>query len=182
MRYLIACLILLWVMGACIETPKEGLQPAITPYFDLKAYMSAEMERLGERENVRKVAVVNGKREEQTTATFKPDTELAIFADADINRTAWLDKYRSDSLRSNDGQLQQLIYTALDSQLITKRLAIDFNSRAEVSQIRIDQSDLSRVADNRKVLIYEPQRGYQIRSRQDVLLVGENELKLEVLF
>lgn len=161
-------------------TPASTPATSLTPFFDLSGYFTAEIKRLARLGPVTKSTTINGRTEVQTVSGLDYATELAPFLSADINRPAWLDQYRTDSLH-RDGQLQKLTYTALDDDLFTRRVVISFDGDA-VDSIHIIKLSELMIADTRRELRYVPATGYSIRGAQKVLLASDNSIAIDVTF
>jgi len=170
------------VFYSCSDTPTIVAQPgAKLLYFDLKGYFDQEVKRLADFTRVKKIATVDGQREEQTLEAHDFALDLKIFTDADINRASWSDKYVVDSVFNNQRQLVRLDYTANDMDLRTQKISIEFEE-GNVSKIFIENSSSSAVADTKQLLTYRPSSGYAIESRQKVALSGDHVFLVEVQF
>ena len=86
-------IILLFGLSACVNTSSPESTIIEKPFFDLKDYFAKEIDRLKEKKKVTKKAFYNDKEESKVIENPKFENELIIFSNADINRTAWLDKY-----------------------------------------------------------------------------------------
>jgi len=161
------------------QTPKDT---AFDPnYFDLKGYFEEEIDRLQRADApVRKRVVVNAQSEEKTLDTLDFEQELEVFVESDINEPDWLDKYQVDSTFQNN-RLTRLTYQALDEQLRTRRLEINFADE-QVERIDVLNSGTSRVAGSEQQLTYLPDSGYTITSRQYTILSKDDSLRIEVRF
>lgn len=179
--YFIASFLLLTTFNACVETPAEGKPVEEKPFFDVKGYFTQEIERLSSKKNLTKKASYNGKEETKTIENIDFAKELLIFANTDINRTAWLEKYSADSTFNKKEELVLTEYKALDEGLKTKSIRVEY-SESIVSQIEITTSGNSAVSDTENVLKYSPTAGYSIKSRQDVKFVSQNDIDIRVDF
>ena len=104
------------VFQSCQSTTSKPVGGLEKPYFDLKSYFENEKTRLAAISNFKKTTVVDGKEETKQLETINFDNELRIFAEADINRPAWFDKYLIDSILQ-DGNLTRIDYTAKDVKM-----------------------------------------------------------------
>lgn len=179
----LACLcfiFILFALASCSETP-VNVKPGDKKYFDLKGYFDGEAKRLAGLPKVKKIATVDGQREERIIDSLDFEEELKIFSNADINRAAWSDKYAIDSVFNEQQQLTQLNYTSNDKDLRTQKISIDFNENG-VSKIFIENSSSSAVADTKQLLTYQPEAGYTIESHQKVSMTDDNTFLVEVQF
>lgn len=174
-------LIALWLSGSFACTPASQPATPLSPFFDLTSFFEAEITRLMQRSGpVSKTTRINGTTETRTLPTLDYRTELAPFIAADINRPAWLDKYRVDSLVT-DGRLRKLTYTALEEDLFTRQLVVAFGN-AGVDSIVIQKGSDLMIADTRRELVYRPASGYRLSGTQRVVLASNNRIGIEVNF
>lgn len=159
-----------------VEIPVEDQQ-----FFDLKAFFKKEQLHLNDIKEVVKKAIIDGQPEEKTVKAINFEEELALFIDSDINKIAWLDRYEIDSISGDNGQLERIVYQAKDDKLKTNRLSIHFEKEA-VQKIEIIRKTSSIAADLDQELIYIPQQGYSIKSRQQTSLSAPHVLELDVQF
>ena len=122
---LFCCLMALF-LWACPRGEVEN-QLKLSPFFDLQDFVDQEVTRL-KTSGIRaeKTIELNGKSETQNLDAVDFDQELVLLRNADINRPAWLDQYKVDSLMEG-GKLRQLSYQALSEELRTQRLIINYD-------------------------------------------------------
>ena len=154
---------------------------AVKKYFDLKAYFDSETNRMASVGRVKKIATVDGVREEHILDSINFGQELKIFSNADINRPAWSDKYIIDSVFNEQQQLARLEYKSKDDDLRTKQITVEFEA-GDVSRVQIENSSNSAIADTRQLLTYLPKVGYIIESGQKVTFAEDNKFVVEVQF
>ncbi len=169
------------ILCSCADSSGEVLKPGEKKYFDLKAYFDGETQRLELFDHVKKIAIVDGVKEEHLQDSINFDQELKVFSNADINRPAWSDKYSIDSVFNERKELVQLVYENIDNDLRTKKISIDFEG-GNVSRIQIENTSNSAIADTRQLLTYLPKTGYTIESKQKVTLSEDNVFVVEVKF
>lgn len=151
-------------------------------FFNLKAFIDSEISRLSSLQpKVEKRIVLKGQSEVQQFDSLQYDQELALFANADINKVAWVDKYQGDTIFAN-GHLEKIAYTAKDSDLRTQTLEIAFDQNQQVSQVYIVASNESMVANVRKEMYYWPEKGYRLLSAQSTSLSTPTEVEIEMTF
>lgn len=172
---------LLLVLSACQQESPGTVPPSNARFFDLKAYFQQEAKTLSAQQpEVIKRLEIDGKTEEQQPKNLDFNDELRLFTDADINRPAWLDKYSVDSLLDN-GHLKRLSYKALEEDLKTRELQIDFQND-KVSEIHILKKFDTAIASTEQKLDYYPGKGYSINNRQKTVMQDPQLFKVEVLF
>lgn len=182
MKKWIILLVSSWLLAACQSgAPEINPDDQPDPYFDLKGYFEKETARLNrEQPRLRKQVSINEETEEKMLDSLDYEQELSVFINSDINRPAWFDKYRIDSLRDG-ARLQTLSYQALDKDLRVRSIRIRFTGD-EVSEIIIDKETENIVAGSGQHLEYRPDQGYQISSRQKTAVSKKQELNISVRF
>lgn len=151
------------------------------PFFDMQTYFKEEINRLNELQPpVKKTVAINQATETNEISTIDYEKELKVFSSSDINKMAWFDKYKIDSLFENS-QLKGVIYKSLDENLKTKKVSISFQDD-EVSQIEIENKTKSFIAASDQKLIYAPSSGYSILTSQEMSIGKDKEIKIEVNF
>lgn len=167
-------------LSACQEvaTPiNQSDKPAI--FFDLKAFFQKEKTRLEKINSFKKTVTINGVSEEKKLTTLNLDNELSIFIASDINRPAWSDKYKVDSLFATQKELNQITYTVLDKSLKTKKIIIDFQNNTAVN-IEIERATDNAVAQSKQALSYSVGKGYSIQSKQALSLSDTKIILVQV--
>ncbi len=165
---------------ACQEvtTPiKQSDKSAI--FFDLKDFFQKEKARLEKINSFKKTVSINGISEEKEVATLNFDNELSIFIASDINRPAWSDKYKVDSIFTAQKKLSQITYSVLDESLKTKKITIDFQDNIAVN-IEIEKATDNAVAQSKQVLFYTVGKGYSIQSKQALSLSDTKTILVQV--
>ncbi|MCB0557682.1 MAG: hypothetical protein H6573_06145 [Lewinellaceae bacterium] len=166
---------------ACSENGQKPGSATPEAFFDLKGYIEQEVQRLSESQPaVLKRIAIDGQKEERAFDSLDYSKELNIFSRSDINKVAWLDKYRADST-FQDGQLSRISYTSKEKGLKTQLLELQF-SGGRVSRVHIQNKTESIVADVAQEMWYDPEHGYSLESRQSTALTKEKKVKVEVDF
>jgi hypothetical protein len=150
-------------------------------FFDLKAYFQSETGRLDLFASIEKTVSINGKKETRRVDNNDVSKNLSIFSDSDINRLAWKDKYAVDSIKNNLGELQSLLYMAIDKNMKTQMLSVSFQERIVDSIFIVTQVN-GFATDNKKEMVYIPKKGYRILSNQKTLLGTPREIFVEVKY
>lgn len=175
---LLLALFALILIGCSPAPPAESLNAA--PFFDLKGFVEQEIEQLQKQQpQARKEVAVNGQQESLPFDSLNYEKELQVFIRSDINRPAWTDKYRADTLLER-GQVRALSYEALVEGLKTRLLSIQFTEEGDVKEIKIQNRTQSPVADVRQDLTYTPGSGYRLLTAQSTALSEEKEVEVSV--
>jgi len=165
------------LLAGCSGSSAAANNQEPQPFFPLEAFIDGEIERLSAAQpEVSKTITVNGQSEEQTTQDINFQYDLAPFRNADINRPAWIEKYRTEATG------QDTAYVALDSNLLIQRLAVLRREDGTVRQIEISRRTGNVLSDGQQEMRYSPTAGYTIVSQQKSGVVGDADVKIEVAF
>jgi hypothetical protein len=151
-------------------------------FFDLAGFFDQEAIRLT-KGNVKaeKELSFNDKKGHLPSAKLDFVKELAVFVNSDINKLSWRDKYQADTLYGEGHLLQKIQYKALDEQLKTRQVMIEY-TQGKVVKIEIQNRLKSIIAQSEEKLSYEPTKGYSINGLQQMILAGKNTMEVEVRF
>lgn len=176
-----------WVLGGFCLLAFAGCQVAPPKpegnrlrFFDLKGYFEQEALRLGDIGKATKTVFVGDRKEMLILDSIRFREDLQVFANADINRPAWSDKYSVDSVFDHHS-LSQLKYISKDERLRTQSIVIDFDS-SRLSKLIIENRTSSFFATSNQLLAYEPRRGYSIDGGQKVALMEIEVFRVIVKF
>jgi hypothetical protein len=161
------------------EPPTTGDQPS---FFDLSDYMEAEMEKLQRLQPaVTKRVNLRGEEQVKSLDSLNYRQELKPFADSDINRPAWYDKYDADTTRAESGETYTVTYTCLADNLRVRELSVTFRSGSDkVLALRLSKRTDSLVEELKQELSYHPGEGYRMISEQHPLLGQGHRAEVEV--
>lgn len=150
-------------------------------YFDLVAFVEAEATRLNDADyRFRKTVNINGEEEVQDIATISIADELAFLKSNNINRPAMVGRYKVDSIRNEQGQLQSISHNALDEKLALQSLVIEFDEAEEIAQIELQSQTSSRLLKTFSKATYQPDQGYQLSNQQRITFFGEQDMRIEL--
>lgn len=196
-KLLFASVICLFLVGCQTKKdskPTENLPPSVLsdgrqvqqvnkskPYFDIRAFFAEEAKRLtNDKTAIRKTVSVNGKSETKIIDTPDFESEFQAFANSDINRPAWGDKYLIKEIpHSNHGSIQE--YWAKDNNLKTRSIVINRMYGLAQFTIKIHNADKSLVNASESFLSYDINIGYSVKNIQK-LLGSTDSVKIEVEF
>lgn len=153
----------------------------VEAFFDLKEYFESQLVQLKDIQHIEKTVEINGSRETKTFSKVDFSKELIPFLSTDINRLAWRDKYQVDSVHTGDGALSQLQYTALDEDMKTQKLLIDFKNKI-VDSIYIENRVDGFAIKNIKEMTYTPDGRFSIRSQQKPMVGAAQLIHIAVRF
>lgn len=170
------------MLASCQPLNEEVQQQAkVVAFFDLKNYIDQEIKRLEkEQPKVDKTVAINDQIEKKQLSGLNYQRELDIFAQADINRQDWVDKYRADSTFYNS-QLTEIQYIALHEDLRTRLIKVNFQ-QGKVAKIYIENGGKNMAAGSQQQLTYEPENGYHIESLQHIALAKDKRFRIDVKF
>ena len=166
-----------WILAIVFALPsckpdnlKEG---AVNEYFDIKGYFEKNIAQLKKQHHVvTKTVVHNGASQSKNVEAINWDTELALFAESDINKPAWKGSYAK---RDSAGAV---IYSAKDAELRTRRIVIGKTKDGSIKQISIYNQVNNALYNTRETLNYYPDSAYTIEKYQKVKLLGANTYKI----
>lgn len=166
----------------CGNSAKPGqTDKALPVFFDLRDYFQKEMDYLTKKQPTAKKTVrLNGQESILPSAAISYVDELAPFANSDINKPSWKDKYQVDSVLT-DGGLEEIRYMAKDASLKTRELRISFRN-GRVEKVWIRNAIHSIISASDQELKYEREKGYAIKGRQAGRFVAEKRFFVQVAF
>lgn len=162
----------------CQSTPQVE-QKTSAAFFDLKNFFEQEKKQLKKVNRFVKTVSINEQQEVKELENLNFEDEFSIFIASDINRPAWFDKYGIDSIFDTTNNLERLTYTALDSSLQTKNIAVHFSNK-EVASIAIHKSTDNAIAQSSQDLLYIVNEGYSIKTQQTLSLSESKTIIVEV--
>lgn len=179
--HLVILLLFSLSLSSCENQVDNTANIQLPPFFDIEDYFKKEVASSKVIKNANKTVTINGKKESKPIPDLDLEQELAIFSKSNINKTSWLDKYNIDSTYNAAKQLTQVTYTAKEAKLRTREVAIAYDNQ-KVSKVEIQNETQNIIAHTQQRLVYQPQKGYTISSKQDILLTEPKEMMVEVLF
>jgi hypothetical protein len=183
MKNIVVFLLLVCLVSACSQDQSKPMpNVGIKKFFDLKGYFKKEIEVLNGSKGIRKRVTTNGKTEERVLDSLNFENEFALFEQSDINRPAWLDKYKIDTVRiENDStRAYSVSYLAKEEKLKTKELTVVYTKDKEVAEINIVNSDKSLFSSMQQTLFYRPKKKYTVSSSQKFWLSKPANITVEV--
>lgn len=161
----------LLVLVGCVEAPSEiGREH----YFDVAEFLEKQATRLTESgATVRKTVLLNGREERTVAGAVNWARELAPFEAADLNRPAWRDRYRIDTVRR--GEERRVTYVARDEDLPVDRLELLLRGE-HLHELRVDLRNRNVLYDSRRRLelfcdsTTHLVRSYGVRGYQKLIL------------
>jgi hypothetical protein len=188
MKNLLIYTLLVCLISSCSQERNQATEQTsvkeLKRFFDLRAYFHAEAKRLNGVKGLKKRVTANGKKEERVLDSLNFENEFALFEQSDINRPAWLDKYKIDTIKIADDSTKaySVSYQAKTEKLKTKELAVFYNTRGEVVELNIVNSEKSVFSDMQQTLFYKPNKKYTVSSGQKFWLSKPASVTVEVFF
>ena len=165
MRRLLLLLLFPIILCTC-DSATADAELENKPFYDLAAFIEAEAERLsGAPLTVEKTITLNGNTETQELTDLNYADDLKLFAGADINKPAWVDKYSTETEQLS-GRHEIIRYVALDSSLTTRLLEVE-RDRGETRRVHIVRKTGTVLSSGGSELTYEPASGYSVLTKQD---------------
>ena len=165
---------------SCTSTESEK-HPHSSSFFDLKLFFNNEMKEIQQIDTVDKTIEINETTETKILSNSDLAKEISTFSDYDINRPAWIDKYRVDSVFNDKGNLKFLEYRAIDENMRTQILEICY-SNEKVTNVFIRNIINGFATKSKKEITYAPRYGYSILTEQKTLLGSKQEIKVDVKY
>lgn len=157
------------LFSSCIRHSSESGK-RYSHYFSIQGYFKKEATLLAKLDPVLvKTISVNGKLQTKRLHSINWINELSLFTASDINKPAWIGKYRIDSTAFN------ISYTALDSNLKVRRIEIkknQFSALHPISVVKINIRVKNFLYSLNEELFYYTDSLYTIKRRQRINLLG----------
>lgn len=175
MKNLLKAFAIILLLSGCFSAEKEkNTQPIY--YFDLKGYFTKTASELNSKKPlVNKTASKNELSENKNLKIKDWKTELALFMDADINKSAWKNSYTKDSTAL------KIIYHAKEADLKTQRIEIDLLNGKPI-KFKINTKMDNLLSHTSEVLEFYPDSVYSITKHQKVMLMGKNNYLIKGIF
>ena len=159
------CLILLLPMLFSCRPEKPASVVAGTSYFDLKGYLEKEISRYSKASPiVQKTVSINAKAESRNIKVADWSKELAVFIDADINKSAWKGDFKLDS------SANYVKYSSTNKKIPVKQLFV-FRADDKVIKLEIILSNRNLLYQSNDTLSYYPDSLYKIIKTQKIRLM-----------
>lgn len=138
-------------------------------YFDIKGYFEKEISRLQKLNPVvNKTVSVNGAVESKSSKIADWSKELAIFVNADINKTSWKGSFKTKEQNGVD------IYTSDHKKIPIKKISITWkDKKADIIEIIIDNKNI--LYRSQDTLTYFPDSLYSIKKQQKIRLLKDKK-------
>lgn len=163
--------VLILALSACSSDNTGNPQTAThsLPYFSLAGYFEKEAVRLQQQNpEISKTVAKDGEEEQKNIHVADWEKEFALFIDADINKPAWQNSYRVDSIGFS------ITYTSTDSTLRTKEIYVEKSASDNVKHIRITNRVDNMLYQTNEQLDYYVDSLYQISKQQQVRIIGKS--------
>ena len=171
MRAINKILLISFLILGCTSSNKKDEVRAIY-YFDLKSYFQNLADSLNKTNQlVEKTVSKNGVKEEKNIKIADWKNELALFIEADINKSAWKDSYTKDSTANI------IKYNAKNEDLKTRSIYILLNN-GKPKQIVINTRVDNLLYHGEETLTYDDGISYEIKKHQKVILLGLNNYRI----
>jgi hypothetical protein len=177
----------IFILSGCAQT--EIAKPATTlKWFDLKQFVNNANAILPKNAPFEKTLLVKGTSETKKVSIADWTVELTVFAQSDINRAAWRDKYQVDTLhiavepKEDTTVMHRIEHVAKDKALRTRTLSISMNRKWEPLAIEILNEQHNFFSHSQQHLTWDLRSGYSITAQQKMLLMSATETTLSGRF
>lgn len=179
----VCCLIfyaLFLLSASCIRKSQEKTKN--NSYFQLKEFFEKEARRLQSQQNrVLKVVVLNRQSESKTLIIDDWKKEFHPFIEADINKTAYAGKYKTDTIFTQS-RVDKIRYTALDRELKIKLVEIAFDSLQDAERFFIRAETKNALYHSAQQLYYHKNRFLWIHGHQQIRWLSADTFRMEIKF
>ncbi len=181
MKYRILFLASMLFIFSC-KNADEKKAKRINTYFDISGFIEAEMDSLQKLDpTIKKTIWVDGIPETQELKIIDWKKELLSFKSSDINKPAWVDSYKIDTLFGKD--LNIVRYTATDDDVKIRFVELEIGiDNVECKNILIQSEEHNSVYNSSQRLSYKKGLGYAVESIQQVNFMDDRSYKIEVAF
>src|SRR5690606_13810786 len=126
-------------------------------YFSLADYFNSEATRLQQvHPEIIKTVSKDNDEEQRKIRIADWKEEFALFIDADINKPAWQNSYRTDSTDTS------ITYSSIDSTLRTKAIHVERSTAGTLTHIQITNQVSNMLYQTGEQLDYYPDSMYRI--------------------
>lgn len=148
------------------------------PYFDLTEFFNDQIKQLQKDSMiVVKTSAINTNTDEHTMPWADWKREFALFLASDINKSAFIGKYATDTIKNPDELLVR--YSATDSSLRTKLLEVTWQlPEKSIKQIHIRNRSCDFLSTTSEELFYLPMNAYMIKSSRDMKFFSGTDYSL----
>ena len=134
-------------------------------YFDLKGYFAKEISRLQKlNPTINKTVSINGETENKVTTIADWQKELAIFVNADINKTSWKGSFKIGRENGAD------IYFSDSKKIPVKKVLVE-KTDSKINKIEVIIDNKNILYQSEDTLTYYPDSLYQIKKQQKIRLL-----------
>jgi 2-hydroxy-3-keto-5-methylthiopentenyl-1-phosphate phosphatase len=138
-------------------------------YFDIKGYFAKEIFRLQKlKPIVNKTVSINGLTENKASRIADWQKELAIFVNADINKTSWKGSFKIGKENGAD------VYISDSKKIPIKKILVD-QSALRVNKVEIIIDNKNILYQSQDTLTYYPDSLYTIKKQQKIRLLNEKK-------
>lgn len=172
---------LLLLTTAC-QSPENNTSDA-KPFKHVFDFRS-EAKRL---DNAPNTAIIKTLRKEESTETIEIDSpkweekELLPFIESDFNSIKLQEKFKVDSTTLSLAGLKTYTYTALEDKLPVKKAEYIYKNGDLQSAFILKHID-NDFSNSEQILIYQPQVGFSVTSKQAVTLAFDESFRVESKF
>ncbi len=169
----LSCVIAL-LLVSCSNSNQVKIDNSDIEFFDFKAFFEKEIKDFS-FSKIKKTVTLNDQTETKELTEFDMEKELNLFVKANISRPSWKDKYQVTTSGN------KTTYKAIDDELTIREIILEKEDTI-VQQITIHTLSDNTIFEAAKIMVYQPQKGFSIENKQDVMLAGKNNIKIEVAF
>ena len=168
-------LIFIVSLASCIQEKDSKINNR-NLYFDLQGYFEKEVARLQKlNPTLGKTVSVNGVNESKKVKVADWKKELAIFANADINKASWQGSFNITKVGG------AVVYSSNNKKIPVKKLYV-VGQGAKVREIEIIIANKNILFQSNDTLHYYPDSLYLIKKQQKIRLLNEKKYTISGKF
>lgn len=182
MRYLLWTVVALSLLVSCQREKSNDMNTysEVKVFFDLKGLVASDIRYLDSMKcQAFKKGRINDKAAENQVDSIRWKKELETIASADINKTAWISSFTTDSILSGDTLTIQ--YTSRKTSIPIRSLNISKVGET-VTQIYIERKSSNLIFSSEQTILYKPRASYLATGSQKALFLRDQTFSISSNF
>ena len=176
---LFMCLFLTAFIISCEE---EKINTSHKKYFDIAAFFKQESAALQKNKmKIVKQIIKDGAKDLKTFDNINWQKELKPFADCDINKPAWINAYRVDTIPLKNGRIN-VTYTSQEEKLPVRSIKISFTNDNLIEDIVIQKERHNFYYRSYDWYVYRAMKGFEIKGSQKVHFLDETVYEISAIY
>lgn len=150
-------------------------------YFSISPYIDQLVSELEQGETgLKKTAYLNDRKDSSFSESVNWESELSIFKEAEINKSAYRDKFEVDTTVNSDQNI--ITYKTTDKKIRVKFLRVTKNKSGEISSIEVNLKTDNTLYSSSQNLKLIPGKGFSVEGMQNIAQVSLDWFRLDGVF